>query len=96
MESLKKNKILLSTFFVVLIIFVVYQYASPKVQSVQTETQDTIEAGSKTLSLLNEVQRISIDDTLFSSTVWTSLKDFSAPPVNTQPGKQDLFAPVGQ
>lgn len=60
--------------------------ASPDVNSV----------GSDFLSLLLSVQSIKLDDSVLSSKPFTVLQDFNRPiPPDTNPGRQNPFAPIG-
>lgn len=44
------------------------------------------------LLLLNQMQQVSIDDQLFTSTAWTNLVDQSTTLPTDNPGRADLFA----
>lgn len=52
--------------------------------------------GRDFLDLLLSVRSLSLDESIFSSTAFTALQDFSRPiPPDTNPGRQNPFAPLG-
>jgi hypothetical protein len=103
MESLKKNKLLLSVFVIVFLVFIYFFFfrgssaPTPAVLGVGVSmTSGTTPAGEQILTMLAQLQALNIDTSLFSGTAWTSLHDITGTPVTTIPGKSDLFAPIGQ
>ena len=121
MESIKKNKILLSIFAIVFVVFI-YSFFfsggssnSPEVinnlpgspnslmgnipsgqGSVNTGLLNNNKDQDDLVSILNKINTVVIDTSLFDKDAWTNLKDFSESIPNNTPGKNDLFAPVGQ
>ncbi len=98
MEALKKNKTLLILFAVVLFIFIGYFtfFNGGGTTTTPNENNSTQVVGQNVLNLLHKISVVSIDTTIFSSPIWTNLRDISSPlPTNT-PGKSDLFGALGQ
>jgi amino acid permease len=96
MESLKQNKILLSIFAIVVIIFLGYHFfGSDITESIVTNTENQ-DSGSEFVVLLEKLKQVDINDNLFKSTAWTNLVDFSIVLPQDAPGKTDLFSKVGQ
>lgn len=61
-------------------------------------TGETLEGGPgrEFLDLLLSVRSLSLDGSIFSSTAFTALQDFSRPiPPDTNPGRENPFAPLG-
>jgi hypothetical protein len=112
MESIKKNKILVSIFLIVFAVFIYFFFfnnSSTATQSVGVSgmpgtpglgggIDNGAGSGSQSdiVGTLEKINTVNIDNTLFSDSSWLSLKDFSQPISNNVPGKNDLFAPVGQ
>ncbi|MEK9177793.1 MAG: hypothetical protein AAB777_01580 [Patescibacteria group bacterium] len=75
--------------------FMFFSAPSPSSDSALLETGRGEEMiGSQVLSLLNQIQSLRIDPTLFQSAVYKSLQDFS---VNIPPegvGRDNPFAPI--
>jgi hypothetical protein len=96
MEALKQNKVLVGMFVIVCIAFGFYIFGGNKdVVSPLLTSVDTSNSGQNIVSLLAQVEQARIDTTLFSSSLWNTLKDYSIPIPDTAPGKTDIFAPVG-
>ena len=100
MESLKKNKILLSLFGFTFLAFVYYFFfsgssATDAVISTVAGGTEQSAVGGEVLDLLAQMNTVQIDQTLFTSASWMSLKDISSPLPADAPGKTDLFAPIG-
>jgi hypothetical protein len=52
--------------------------------------------GNEFLTLLLNIRSIKLDDSIFTSKAFTALQDFSRPiPPDTNPGRQNPFAPIG-
>ena len=99
MESLKKNKVLLSIFLVVLAVFVYYFFFYSGGSSSDSSSSDSssgVVVGQNILDTLNQLSSVNIDTSLFSAAAWNALQDISAPVPSDAPGKPDLFAPLGQ
>ena len=102
MEALKKNKILLSAFVLVFLLFISYFFIFNSSSSTIDTTVMTDEAsaqfaaGQDILNMLHKITVLQIDNTLFTSVAWTTLRDSAASIPNDAPGKPNLFAPVGQ
>jgi hypothetical protein len=99
MESIKKNKVLLSMFVITLVAFIYYFFfsgsgSSTPAPSVAVSGQSD-QVGSQVLQMLNQISTVQIDQSLFTSTAWLSLKDISSTLPNDIPGKNDLFSPLG-
>jgi hypothetical protein len=97
MESLKKNKILLSLLGVTVLAVAAYYLffsggssTAPGSGSVDTSLPAG-GVGAQIVTMLNSINAASIDPTVFSSTAWTSLRDLSAPVPTNTPGRTDLF-----
>ena len=56
---------------------------------------DTILVGKKIISLLSEMQRIHIDQSIFGATAFQSLEDFGVEIKPELVGRHDPFAPIG-
>lgn len=97
MESLKKNKILLTVFGISLVAFLFYQFSgtfkSSVVDIVEVNPVDEA-ATAEILTLLTQMQQAKIDSELFTSSAWTSLIDYSIPLPNDVRGRPDLFGPT--
>ncbi|MDD5050405.1 MAG: hypothetical protein PHV93_01525 [Candidatus Pacebacteria bacterium] len=66
------------------------------VQTTGTGTDDQgLVIGQKTIALLQELQKVNIDNSIFSTTAFQSLQDFGVE-IQAEPvGRPDPFAPVG-
>ena len=97
MEALKKNKTLLYTFVVTLIIFLGYFLFMGSGISLVSQAPDasTSTVGTDILASLQELSSAQINMSLFASPAWASLQDISAGVPTDAPGKTDLFGPVG-
>ncbi len=99
MESLKKNKILLTIFGISLVTFLLYQFGgifqSTRIDVVEVSPADEA-ATAEILTLLNKMQQAKIDSDLFTSSAWKSLVDYAIPLPNDVPGHPDLFGPIRQ
>lgn len=60
---------------------------------VTTETSATV--GQDILDLMAAFQKVSIDSSLFSSSLFQNLKDFSTTIQPETPGRSNPFAPIG-
>jgi hypothetical protein len=94
MESLKKNKVLITIFILALLAFLGYQFGG----TLKNEVTDVIEvnaadeaATTEILTLLNQMQQAKIDSELFTSTAWANLVDYSISLPTDTPGRPDLF-----
>lgn len=111
MESLKKNKILLSAFAITLIAFIYFMFfsgggsANTSVLSdagtgvvAQTDDSATAQtpAGQEILNMLAQLDVVQINTNLFSEPSWISLQNFETALPSNSPGKADLFSPIGQ
>lgn len=99
MESIKKNKLLLSVFGITLVIFIYYMFFSGGSSSSSQPISNVINgpeaqslAGQEILRLLAQLGTVQIDNSLFSTPSWTSLQNFQTPIPSNTPGKTDLFA----
>lgn len=92
------NKTSIISVIVVLVLVVGYFYfmgGSPAIDVGLLERQsDGVNVGSKELSLLNEINSLKIDSTLFTDPAYRTLRDYSVaiPPQNV--GRPNPFAPL--
>lgn len=100
MESIKQNKILISAFIVTFIVFIWFFFlrsdGSTDVNidmNVSSSYDPTI--GAEVIRTLAQLHSLQIDQSLFTSDAWMSLKDISVPLPTEVPGKSDLFGPLG-
>src|SRR5437870_4699999 len=98
METLKKNKKLLVILVVTFILFIGYFFwqSSGSTTADQTVTTSDMLVGQDILTMLNKVSALQIDNSLFTSPAWMALQDISVTIPTTNPGKSDLFGPLGR
>lgn len=95
MEILKKNKNLIAT--VVLLVLVFWAYTTFFKVDSSTPTDATARAvGSDVLSLYASLQAVTLDQSIFSSPLYRNLSDFS-PQLTSQPvGRTNPFDAIGR
>lgn len=93
MESLKKNKTLLIVLLISFVLFAVYELKGSIGGTTAVNTAPNANAAITTdmLSSLAEMQQATIDTTLFTSTAWVSLVDYSIQLPTDTPGRPELF-----
>jgi hypothetical protein len=75
--------------------FFFFNGSSTTVSTLGDLTGDNQVVNGQVLHMLDQLNAVSVDQTLFTSTAWMSLKDMSTPlPVDT-PGKSNPFSPLG-
>lgn len=99
-DFLKKYKITLIVIILIIVAFVSYQnyYVDVKNQellvSVNEQTAGTI-AGVEILNLLNELQSIKFDTSIFSNSSFQNLIDFGQKINPEAVGRSNPFSPIG-
>lgn len=102
MQKLKNSKLII-VFLLVLALFVYEKFFASSDDTTLVSDQSVVFdknlalVGNEFLDYLAQVKNIKVDDSLFKSTAWTNLRDFSKPLPEVSPGKEDLFggqAPV--
>ena len=95
-------------FFIVIILIVLgagaYFYfqgtpsdsASSLSSSATAESTDASAVGTRVLSLLNQINSLKIDTSIFNSLVYRSLVDYSITIPEQNVGRPNPFAPIGQ
>ncbi len=93
MEKLKNSKLMV--LFVLVFAFFVYEkFAKPSSSAEQVDVvvdSSVMLIGNEFLDYLAKVKAIEVDDSLFKSTAWSNLIDFSKPLPEVSPGKDNLF-----
>ncbi len=96
-------KTIIAIIVIVGVLFLGYwYYGTPKTVSgpllVQTGTgvaDDGTIIGQKTIALLQELEKVNIDQSIFASMSYQSLQDFGVEIQSEPIGRTDPFAPVG-
>lgn len=70
--------------------------ASSLTQTASPESADASAVGSRVLSLLNQINSLKIDTSIFNSLVYRSLVDYSITIPEQNVGRPNPFAPIGQ
>ncbi len=110
MESLKKNKILLSVFGITFLVFIYFMFFNGSSGGGGTSATINTDMGTSTsagvaiqtpagqeiLQMLARLNLVQIDNDLFLEASWTSLQNFETTIPSNSPGKDDLFSPIGQ
>lgn len=96
MESLKQNKILVSVLVLSIVIFFGYRFFGGDIEDVIVNSDASTNGGSEFVVLLERLRKVDINDSLFQSTAWNNLVDYSVILPTDQPGKSDLFGKIGQ
>lgn len=98
MESIKKNKVLLSIFFITLAIFVYFFFfrgSGTGDISISDLTTSVAPGDSAVLNKIDQLNSVHIDQSLFTSAAWLSLKDIGTPLPSDTAGKSDIFGSLG-
>ena len=98
MSLSKTQKILIGLGALVILGGVLYYfyYGSSSVPVDLLLPQESQAVGQDVIVLVEKLNLISIDSSLFSSVLFTSLKDFTVALFPESQGKLNLFAPIGQ
>ncbi len=102
MSHSSREKILIGVLILLIVGYFGYQMFSggsaPAAVSVSTTDSSATSSGvvgQDILTLVLKLQNISIDSSLFSSPLWTALKDSAAPLSPESQGRTDPFAALG-
>lgn len=96
MKDLQKNKTLLVSILVfVAVIFVYNSFLKPEDAVIDTSLSTTEGAGSDVLELHSNLERVTLDKTLFSNPAYRALVDFSIVIPPKPMGRLNPFGPVG-
>jgi hypothetical protein len=71
-----------------------YQGQATPTDSLLTVDDTSVVVGANVLSLLNQIQSLKIDTSIFKSPVYQSLIDYSIPIPTLPVGRPDPFAPI--
>lgn len=95
MESLKKNKILIGLFLLTAVLFFGYKmFGSQVLGDIYGGDVSVNPVGQDIIKILDDLQKADLDVSLFSSTIWLNLQDFSIQMPEDQPGNENLFNPL--
>ncbi len=96
MKSLNRQKILIGFLVIVLIGAGFYYYSinkNPEITELIT-TGETSEVGVDVLVLVQKLENTNIDSSIFSTALFSSLRDLSQPYIQEEKFRQDPFAPL--
>ncbi len=96
-KSLKSIIIIVGIIIVALIAYFYYEGSKPAANSVLVSSAADIDAqqvGVRVLNLLNQIQSLRIDTTLFSDPSYQTLRDYSVAIPQQNVGRSNPFAPI--
>lgn len=95
MEALKQNKILLGAFLITAILFFGYKmFGNQVLGDIYGADVSVNPVGQDIIKVLDDLQKADLDTSLFSSTIWVNLQDFSIPMPEDEAGNDQLFNPL--
>lgn len=98
MQSLNRQKILLGVLAIVVIVAVIYYsnlWKSTSVGEVLTMSGQEEVVGQDVLVIVNKLRQVTIDPSIFSDPLFTSLKDISITINPENQARFNPFAPIG-
>ena len=96
LNLLKKNIILISVLLVVIVVFVYFFFIRSSVPVDTTIAVDSSNiVGQDIIALVDKFENVSIDTSLFSSSLFTNLKDTSATVIAEPQGRSNPFVLIG-
>ncbi len=96
MISPKTQKLLVAIVCLLVLAFLGYRlYTAPASEEVASVNFTTEAASQDILTLVEKLEAISIDKSVFSSPIFTSLVDFTVPLLPEAQGRSNPFAPIG-
>jgi len=97
----KKTKQIAVIFIIIIVAFVIFKMffsnTSPSNTTLvadKTNSAGVID-GQKILVLLNNLNKVTLDDSIFSNKIFTSLISFEKPIADQVPGRKNPFLPIG-
>ena len=98
MNTLNRQKILLSVLGLVVVVGVVYYYNlwnNSSLTDIIVDNSSTDLVGEDILVLVNQLKSVSIDTSLFSNPLFVTLKDLSVTVNPENQARPNPFAPIG-
>jgi uncharacterized membrane protein YvbJ len=97
----KKTKQIAVIFIIIIIAFVIFKMffsgtnsSNTTLVADKTNSAGVID-GQKILVLLNNLNKVTLDDSIFSNKIFTSLISFEKPIADQVPGRKNPFLPIG-
>ena len=97
----KKTKQIVVIFIIIIIAFVIFKMLSPNTNSTNTTlaVDKTNSAGAidgqEIKVKLTKLNEVTLDDSIFSNKIFTSLISFEKPIADQIPGRKNPFLPIG-
>ncbi len=98
MKALNRQKILLGVLGLVVVIAGVYYsnlWTQTPIGEILATTEEQTTVGEDVLILVNKLKMVTIDPTIFSDSLFTSLQDLSVPVDPENQSRFNPFAPIG-
>ena len=96
-QSSVKSYLVIGAIVIVGFIFIFWYMGGDKTDTgslLESQTAETDAVGSRVLALLNQIQSLKIDNTLFTGAAYQTLVDFSVTIPEQNVGRPNPFAPL--